>query len=92
MQDLSTYQSDPGDADPGAAAPAPAQHRAKPMMRSKSESYNKGEMALTEPLTFSSNQNGISPLCRRRVAFAFQLPGVCVPVALCPEIVSVTVL
>lgn len=49
MQDLSTYQSDPGDADPGAAAPAPAQQRAKPMMRSKSESYNKGEIAYIQP-------------------------------------------
>lgn len=42
MQDLSTYQSDPADTDPGTAAPA--QQRTKTMMRSKSESYNRGEM------------------------------------------------
>lgn len=42
MQDLAAYQSEPADADPGAAAPA--QQRTKTMMRSKSESYNRGEM------------------------------------------------
>uniref|UniRef100_H3C807 Receptor expression-enhancing protein n=1 Tax=Tetraodon nigroviridis TaxID=99883 RepID=H3C807_TETNG len=41
MQDLSAYQSDPAHADPATAAPA--QQRTKSMMRSKSESYNRGE-------------------------------------------------
>lgn len=43
MQDLSAYQSDPADADPGATAPAAAQQRTKTMLRSKSEGYSKGE-------------------------------------------------
>lgn len=42
MQDLSTYQAEPENTGPAATQPAPAQHRTKPMMRSKSESY-KGE-------------------------------------------------
>lgn len=46
MQDLSSYESEPGDAGPGATQPAPAQHRVKPMTRSKSESY-KGESHLS---------------------------------------------
>lgn len=45
MQDLSAYQSDPADADPGPAAPAAAQQRTKMMLRSKSEGYSKGETA-----------------------------------------------
>lgn len=43
MQDLSAYQSDPADADPGTTAPAAAQQRTKTMLRSKSEGYSKGE-------------------------------------------------
>lgn len=43
MQDLSTYQSEPDNTGNAATQPAPAQHRTKTMMRSKSESYNKGE-------------------------------------------------
>lgn len=43
MQDLSSYQADPVNTAPGTTQPAPAQHRTKTMMRSKSESYNKGE-------------------------------------------------
>ncbi|KAM7403047.1 hypothetical protein PAMA_003801 [Pampus argenteus] len=43
MQDLSSYQSDPVDTDSGTTQPAPAQHRTRSMMRSKSESYNKGQ-------------------------------------------------
>ncbi|XP_076605038.1 receptor expression-enhancing protein 1 [Chaetodon auriga] len=43
MQDLSSYQSDPVNAGPGTTQPAAAQHRTRPMMRSKSESYNKGQ-------------------------------------------------
>ncbi|KAM4542420.1 receptor expression-enhancing protein 1 isoform 2-T2 [Odontesthes bonariensis] len=39
MQDLSSYQSDPVNTGPGATQPASAQHRARPMTRSKSESY-----------------------------------------------------
>ncbi|KAM9354275.1 receptor expression-enhancing protein 1 isoform 1-T1 [Pholidichthys leucotaenia] len=39
MQDLSSYQSDPLSSGPGSTQPAAAQHRARPMMRSKSESY-----------------------------------------------------
>uniref|UniRef100_A0A665WJ84 Receptor expression-enhancing protein n=1 Tax=Echeneis naucrates TaxID=173247 RepID=A0A665WJ84_ECHNA len=41
MQDLSSYQSDSDNADPGATQPAAAQHRTRPMTRSKSEGYNK---------------------------------------------------
>ncbi|KAM9341640.1 receptor expression-enhancing protein 1 [Symphorus nematophorus] len=49
MQDLSSYQSDADNTGPGTTQPAPAQHRTKPMMRSKSESYNKGqEFDMTE--------------------------------------------
>lgn len=48
MQDLSSYQSDPDNAGPGTAEPAPAQHRTKAMMRSKSESYNNGESTLAD--------------------------------------------
>ncbi|XP_037602457.1 receptor expression-enhancing protein 1 isoform X2 [Sebastes umbrosus] len=44
MQDLSSYQSDPVNTGPGATQPAEAQqHRTRTMMRSKSESCNKGE-------------------------------------------------
>ncbi|XP_019132689.1 receptor expression-enhancing protein 1 isoform X2 [Larimichthys crocea] len=43
MQDLSSYQSDPVNTGPGVTQPAPTQHRTKTMMRSKSESYNKGQ-------------------------------------------------
>ncbi|XP_036927205.1 receptor expression-enhancing protein 1 isoform X2 [Acanthopagrus latus] len=43
MQDLSSYQSDPVNTSPGTTQPAPAQQRTRPMMRSKSESYNKGQ-------------------------------------------------
>ncbi|XP_062253787.1 receptor expression-enhancing protein 1 isoform X2 [Platichthys flesus] len=43
MQDLSSYQSDPVDSGPEATQSAAAQHRTRSMMRSKSESYNKGQ-------------------------------------------------
>ncbi|XP_030247985.1 receptor expression-enhancing protein 1 isoform X1 [Sparus aurata] len=43
MQDLSSYQSDPVNTSPGTTQPAPAQQRTRTMMRSKSESYNKGQ-------------------------------------------------
>ncbi|XP_035465257.1 receptor expression-enhancing protein 1 isoform X2 [Scophthalmus maximus] len=43
MQDLSSFQSDSVNTDPGTTQPAAAQHRTRTMMRSKSESYNKGE-------------------------------------------------
>ncbi|XP_070776126.1 receptor expression-enhancing protein 1 [Enoplosus armatus] len=45
MQDLSSYQSEPVNTGPGATQPtaAAAQHRTRSMMRSKSESYNKGQ-------------------------------------------------
>lgn len=46
MQDLSSFQSEPDNNGPGATQPAPAQHRTKAMMRSKSESYSKGESTL----------------------------------------------
>lgn len=46
MQDLSSYESEPGDAGPGATQVPAAQHRVKPMTRSKSESY-KGESHLS---------------------------------------------
>lgn len=42
MQDLSSFQSDSVNTDPGTTQPAAAQHRTRTMMRSKSESYNKG--------------------------------------------------
>lgn len=45
MQDLSSYQSDPINTGSGTTQPAPAQHRTRTMMRSKSESY-KGEETL----------------------------------------------
>ncbi|XP_053289914.1 receptor expression-enhancing protein 1 isoform X2 [Pleuronectes platessa] len=41
MQDLSSYQSEPGDSGPETTQSAAAQHRTRSMMRSKSESYNK---------------------------------------------------
>ncbi|XP_072221217.1 receptor expression-enhancing protein 1 [Leuresthes tenuis] len=50
MQDLSSYQSDPVNTGPGAAQPASAQHRARPMMRSKSESYKDFDMTEFEVL------------------------------------------
>lgn len=45
MQDLSSYQSDDDTTGPGSGStqPSAAQHRTRSMMRSKSESYNKGE-------------------------------------------------
>ncbi|KAK9533663.1 hypothetical protein VZT92_008768 [Zoarces viviparus] len=43
MQDLSSYQSDPVNTGPDTTQPAAAQHRTKTMMRSKSESCNKGQ-------------------------------------------------
>ncbi|XP_078133432.1 uncharacterized protein reep1 isoform X2 [Sander vitreus] len=44
MQDLSSYESDTVNTGPGTTTqPAAAQHRTRAMMRSKSESYNKGQ-------------------------------------------------
>uniref|UniRef100_A0A668AFB9 Receptor expression-enhancing protein n=1 Tax=Myripristis murdjan TaxID=586833 RepID=A0A668AFB9_9TELE len=43
MQDLSSYQSDPTNTDSVTTQPAAAQQRTRTMMRSKSESYSKGE-------------------------------------------------
>lgn len=43
MQDLSSYQSEPANAGSGTAQPATAKHQSRTMMRSKSDSYNKGE-------------------------------------------------
>lgn len=45
MQDLSSYQSDSFDTGPGTTQSAAAQHQPRTMMRSKSENYNKGEVA-----------------------------------------------
>uniref|UniRef100_A0A8C6P809 Receptor expression-enhancing protein n=1 Tax=Nothobranchius furzeri TaxID=105023 RepID=A0A8C6P809_NOTFU len=39
MQDLSSFQSDPVNTGPGTDQPAAAQHRSRPIIRSKSESY-----------------------------------------------------
>ncbi|KAM9709029.1 receptor expression-enhancing protein 1 isoform 1-T1 [Menidia menidia] len=50
MQDLSQYQSDPADTGPCAAQPSAAQHRTRPMMRSKSESYKDFDMSEFEVL------------------------------------------
>ncbi|XP_056867952.1 receptor expression-enhancing protein 1 [Takifugu flavidus] len=58
MQDLSAYQSDPAEADPGPTAPAAAQQRTKTMLRSKSEGYSKGQdcdMADFEVLRFDQS-------------------------------------
>uniref|UniRef100_A0A3P9J2S0 Receptor expression-enhancing protein n=1 Tax=Oryzias latipes TaxID=8090 RepID=A0A3P9J2S0_ORYLA len=46
MQDLSSYQSDPVTSSPGSAQSGAAQHRTRPIMRSKSESY-KGKTSKT---------------------------------------------
>ena len=46
MQDLSSYQSDPINTDSGTTQPAQAQHRTRPLTRSKTEGYNKGEETL----------------------------------------------
>ncbi|XP_039993610.1 receptor expression-enhancing protein 1 [Xiphias gladius] len=43
MQDLSSYQCDDVNTGPGTTQPAAAQHRTRPMMRSKSDGYNKGQ-------------------------------------------------
>ncbi|XP_053191506.1 receptor expression-enhancing protein 1 isoform X2 [Scomber japonicus] len=43
MQDLSSYQSDPVNTDSGTTQPAQAQHRTRPLTRSKTEGYNKGQ-------------------------------------------------
>ncbi|XP_029900782.1 receptor expression-enhancing protein 1 [Myripristis murdjan] len=43
MQDLSSYQSDPTNTDSVTTQPAAAQQRTRTMMRSKSESYSKGQ-------------------------------------------------
>ncbi|XP_013869138.1 receptor expression-enhancing protein 1 isoform X2 [Austrofundulus limnaeus] len=55
MQDLSSYQSDPVDSGPGMAQPAAAQHRTRPIIRSKSESYKDLDMTEYEVL-------GLEPL------------------------------
>ncbi|XP_047200876.1 receptor expression-enhancing protein 1 isoform X2 [Girardinichthys multiradiatus] len=44
MQDLSSYQSDPVQTGPSAAQPTTAQHRTRPIIRSKSESYKDFDM------------------------------------------------
>uniref|UniRef100_A0A087X5H6 Receptor expression-enhancing protein n=1 Tax=Poecilia formosa TaxID=48698 RepID=A0A087X5H6_POEFO len=44
MQDLSSYQSDPDQTGPSAAQPTAAQHRTRPIIRSKSESYKDVDM------------------------------------------------
>ncbi|XP_012719987.3 receptor expression-enhancing protein 1 isoform X2 [Fundulus heteroclitus] len=44
MQDLSSYQSDPAESGTSAAQPAAAQHRTRPIIRSKSESYKDFDM------------------------------------------------
>ncbi|XP_038123315.1 receptor expression-enhancing protein 1 isoform X1 [Cyprinodon tularosa] len=44
MQDLSSYQSDPAQTGPSAAQPTAAQHRTRPIIRSKSESYKDFDM------------------------------------------------
>lgn len=43
MQDLSIYQSEATNTDSVTPQPAATQQRTRTMMRSKSESYNKGE-------------------------------------------------
>ncbi|XP_061552956.1 receptor expression-enhancing protein 1 isoform X3 [Phycodurus eques] len=46
MQDLAAYESDTASSTQPTSAEAAAQHRARTMMRSKSESYNKGITAI----------------------------------------------
>uniref|UniRef100_A0A3P9J2K3 Receptor expression-enhancing protein n=1 Tax=Oryzias latipes TaxID=8090 RepID=A0A3P9J2K3_ORYLA len=55
MQDLSSYQSDPVTSSPGSAQSGAAQHRTRPIMRSKSESYKDFDMTEYEVL-------GLEPL------------------------------
>ncbi|XP_061599164.1 receptor expression-enhancing protein 1 [Cololabis saira] len=50
MQDLSSYQSDPVNTSPDTAQPSAAQHRSRPMMRSKSESSKDFDMTEYEVL------------------------------------------
>lgn len=78
MQDLSAYQSDPADADPGPTAPAAAQQRTKTMLRSKSEGYSKGEATRDSAgyHTTSSRYNGVLAsvircVCRNGSLFVF---------------------
>lgn len=56
MQDLSSYQSDSINTGPGTAQSAAAQHQPRTMMRSKSENYNKGEVALLAYCLFIGEQ------------------------------------
>ncbi|XP_068194800.1 receptor expression-enhancing protein 1 [Antennarius striatus] len=55
MQDLSSYQSESSDSNPGTTPPAAAQHRPRVVTRSKSEGYNKGQ-DLTEYEVLGSDQ------------------------------------
>ncbi|KAF7201819.1 receptor expression-enhancing protein 1 isoform X1 [Nothobranchius furzeri] len=50
MQDLSSFQSDPVNTGPGTDQPAAAQHRSRPIIRSKSESYKDFDMTEFEML------------------------------------------
>lgn len=61
MQDLSTYQADSVSTDQGTTQPAPAQHRTKTMMRSKSESY-KGESTLAGAETLLVQLNKVNSM------------------------------
>ncbi|KAM4724201.1 receptor expression-enhancing protein 1 isoform 2-T2 [Anableps anableps] len=75
MQDLSSYQSDPDQTGPSAAQPAAAQHRTRPIIRSKSESYKDFDMndyevlgleqldsAAFLPQTKPTSQSGSTPV------------------------------
>uniref|UniRef100_A0A4W6FIC5 Receptor expression-enhancing protein n=1 Tax=Lates calcarifer TaxID=8187 RepID=A0A4W6FIC5_LATCA len=59
MQDLSSYQSDSVNSGPDTTQPAAAQHRTRTMMRSKSESYNKGKETLSKPIQKSKSGSGV---------------------------------
>ncbi|CAK6956998.1 receptor expression-enhancing protein 1 isoform X2 [Scomber scombrus] len=48
MQDLSSYQSDPVNTDSGTTQPAQAQHRTRPLTRSKTEGYKGQDFDMTE--------------------------------------------
>lgn len=61
MQDLSSYQSDSINTGPGTAQSAAAQHQPRTMMRSKSENYNKGEVASLLVNSKKYYRNGLKP-------------------------------
>lgn len=64
MQDLSSYQSDPVTSSPGSAQSGAAQHRTRPIMRSKSESY-KGKETSFKSAIFTYKTSGFNSKPKR---------------------------